>query len=86
MSPLPLGVAAIAAAEESTCAVTTTGALKCWGRNRYGELGDGADNTDTATWNEGANTVAVPGSEALIGGEWTVYGLEARSLLVLIAK
>ena len=42
--------------------------------------------TDTATWNEGANTVANPGSEALIGGEWTVYGLEARSMLVLIAK
>lgn len=42
--------------------------------------------TDTATWNEGANTVANPGSEALIGGEWTVYGLEARSMLVLIAR
>ncbi len=42
--------------------------------------------TDTATWNEGANTVANPGGEALIGGEWTVYGLEARSMLVLIAK
>jgi isoamylase len=42
--------------------------------------------TDTATWNEGANTVAVPGAEALIGGEFTVYGVEARSLLVLIAK
>ena len=42
--------------------------------------------TDTATWNEGANTVANPGSEALIGGEWTTYGVEARSLLVLIAK
>ena len=47
---LASGVAAIAAAEESTCALTTTGALKCWGRNRYGELGDGSDNTDTATW------------------------------------
>ncbi|WP_257385634.1 isoamylase [Tahibacter caeni] len=42
--------------------------------------------TDTATWNEGASTVAVPGAEAFIGGEWTSYGLEARSLLVLIAK
>jgi isoamylase len=41
--------------------------------------------TDTATWNEGPNTVANPGSEALIGGEYTVYGLQARSLLVLIA-
>ena len=42
--------------------------------------------TDTATWNEGANTVAVPGSEALIGGEQTAYGLQGRSLLLLIAK
>ena len=42
--------------------------------------------TDTATWNEGANTVATPGAEAYIGGEYTVYGLQGRSLLVLIAK
>ncbi|MDQ3510966.1 MAG: glycogen-debranching protein, partial [Pseudomonadota bacterium] len=42
--------------------------------------------TDTATWNEGANTVAVPGSEAFIGGESTVYGVQGRSLLLLIAK
>jgi glycogen operon protein len=41
---------------------------------------------DTATWNEGPNTAVAPGSETLIGGEWTVYGLQARSLLVLIAK
>ncbi len=41
---------------------------------------------DTATWNEGANTVVTPGSETLIGGENTVYGLEARSVLLLIAK
>jgi len=42
--------------------------------------------TDTANWNEGPNTVALPGSEAYIGGEWTVYGVHGRSLLVLIAK
>jgi isoamylase len=42
--------------------------------------------TDTATWNEGANTVVAPGSEAFIGGENTVYGLEARSILLLMAK
>jgi glycogen operon protein len=42
--------------------------------------------TDTATWNDGANTVVTPGSEAFIGGENTVYGLEARSMLLLIAK
>ncbi len=42
--------------------------------------------TDTASWNDGANTVAVPGSEAFIGAEGTSYGLEARSMLLLIAK
>ncbi|MDQ3270067.1 MAG: isoamylase [Pseudomonadota bacterium] len=42
--------------------------------------------TDTATWNEGSNTVVVPGNEAYIGGESTVYGLQGRSLLLLIAK
>jgi glycogen operon protein len=42
--------------------------------------------TDTATWNEGSNTVRLPGQEDVIGGEWTVYGLQARSVLVLIAK
>ena len=42
--------------------------------------------TDTATWNEGADTVVVPGSEAFIGGENTVYGLQGRSVLLLIAK
>jgi glycogen operon protein len=42
--------------------------------------------TDTASWNDGPNTVALPGSEALIGAEGTAYGLEARSVLVLVAK
>lgn len=41
---------------------------------------------DDATWNEGANTVVAPGSEAFIGGEGSVYGLEGRALLLLIAK
>jgi hypothetical protein len=30
--------------------------------------------------------VVVPGTETFIGGEWTTYGLGARSVLVLIAK
>ncbi len=42
--------------------------------------------TDTATWNEGPNAVNLPGSEAWLGGEGTVYGLQGRSVLLLIAK
>jgi isoamylase len=42
--------------------------------------------TDTSGWNEGANTMVVPGSEAFIGGEGTSYNMEGRSLLLLIAK
>lgn len=34
------GVAAIAAGEGHTCAVTTAGGMKCWGRNSEGRLGD----------------------------------------------
>lgn len=42
--------------------------------------------TDTAAWNEGDNTVVMPGSEELIGGENGNYGVNGRSLVVLIAK
>jgi len=42
--------------------------------------------TDTCNWNDGSNTFAVPGSEALIGGRGTSYGLCSQSLLLLISK
>jgi isoamylase len=42
--------------------------------------------TDTCTWAEGASQVRPPGSEDLVGGESTVYGVCGRGTLVLIAK
>ena len=38
---------AVSAASEYTCAILDNGDLKCWGRDNYGQLGDGGSNTNT---------------------------------------
>ena len=59
---LTSGVAAVSAGVAHTCALTTAGAVKCWGDNQYGELGDGSTsnrNEPTAVSSLSSGVIAV---------------------------
>ncbi len=82
---LTSGVIAIAAGTANTCAVTTAGALKCWGFNVEGELGDNTIvtrnvPTDVVGLNAGVADVAIGKSHTcarLIGGGLKCWGENA---------
>ncbi len=79
---LDAGVASIAANDATSCAVMTTGALKCWGHNTEGELGDSTiDNrltpTDVVGLGSGVAEVALGRYHAcarLVGGGLKCWG------------
>ena len=45
---LAAGVVAVAAGDAHACALTATGAVRCWGNNSWGQLGDGSMTYRTA--------------------------------------
>ncbi len=49
VSGIAKGIQAIEAGGYHTCALTTAGAVKCWGWNQYGQLGDNGAPTDQST-------------------------------------
>ena len=62
VTDLATGVTAIAAGYYHVCAIITGGAVKCWGWNAYGNLGDGSNSnrpTPVAVSNLGSGVAAI---------------------------
>jgi alpha-tubulin suppressor-like RCC1 family protein len=58
---LSSGVEQIAAGGEHTCALLSGGGIKCWGGNRFGQLGNGKHTWDLEILPLGRGTVTMPG-------------------------
>jgi alpha-tubulin suppressor-like RCC1 family protein/pimeloyl-ACP methyl ester carboxylesterase len=71
---LTSGVAKVALGTSNTCAVKTDGTMKCWGRNNYGQLGNG-NNTNSST------PVSVSGISNGVGVTSATYGDHACAVL-----
>jgi alpha-tubulin suppressor-like RCC1 family protein len=59
VSGLTSGVSNISSGSHHTCAVLTTGAVRCWGHNTYGSLGDGSTTHRNAPVNVSGLTSGV---------------------------
>ena len=73
-----VGIAKIAAGNGHTCAVTTTGTVKCWGLNFFGQLGDNS----TTYRNTPVDVIAGPSLPALNGVSAITTGLNHTCVLI----
>jgi len=62
---LPSTVSAVAAGEEHSCAVLNDGTARCWGRNYYGQLGNGLGGYSSMP----VSVVGLSGLTAVAAGE-----------------
>ena len=89
VSGLATGVLALTAGREHTCALMAGGAVKCWGCNSYGQLGDGTTidrytPTDVSGLANGAVSIAGGGSftcALMTGGGAKCWGFNAQGQL-----
>jgi alpha-tubulin suppressor-like RCC1 family protein len=83
VSGLASAVATISAGDGHTCALTTGGGVKCWGVNRFGELGDGTNTGPQTCYSFGCSTVPVDVS-GLTSGAASVSAGEAHTCALTI--
>ena len=68
VSGLTSGVVSISGGYEHTCAVLTNGEAKCWGRNGYGELGDGTTTNRNVPTSVKVDGQPISGIASISGG------------------
>lgn len=76
------GIVGVAAGAQHTCAITTAGGVKCWGWNRFGQLGTGQEVTCLS---KGIIIDPVPASADLIEGPCSNTPVEVTGLSDAVA-